>query len=254
MRVVVAAAVGAVLRLVGRLDRFDPGAELFEHGLEHIVVGQAQPAVAQLQGDVAVAQVVGGAHQLEGAGAGDVQQLFGAGLDAHDAAVPGLQAFAVLQRRLAALEEQADLFAGRGEAAQAALAAGLEAQLQFGVPVGLGGNALVDHQHGAVSSSSMVVTEQGACQRRCAAAVGGLGTDSGRNRGADRVLFGALPWLVRRYGAFVLPAARSKSASRPRMLGAPSSTAPAGLRSGRRMVLERVYPCWLYKRFCRSSG
>jgi hypothetical protein len=49
-----------------------------------------------LQRDMAVAQVIGGAGQFKGIGAGDVQQLFGAGADADDAAVFGLQAFAII--------------------------------------------------------------------------------------------------------------------------------------------------------------
>ena len=62
---------------------------------------------------MAVAQVISGAHQLERIGAGDVQQWLGAGDDAHDAAVFSLQAFAIVQGRLAALKEQADVFAAR---------------------------------------------------------------------------------------------------------------------------------------------
>ena len=111
-------------------------AELFEHGFQHVVVEQAQPAVADLQGDVTVAQVVGGAGQFQRAGAGDVEQTFGAGDDPHQATVAGLQAVAVGQRRLAALEEQADLLAARREAAQAALAARLVGQVEFFVPAG----------------------------------------------------------------------------------------------------------------------
>ncbi len=149
VRVVVASAVGTVLRLERRLDGLHRGAELFEHGFQHVVVEQAQPAVADLQGDVTVAQVVGGAGQFQRAGAGDVEQTFGAGDDPHQATVAGLQAVAVGQRRLAALEEQADLLAARREAAQAALAARLVGQVEFFVPAGrAGGQALVDDQHG----------------------------------------------------------------------------------------------------------
>ena len=58
-----------------------------------------------------------------------------------------MQAVALLQRGLTAFEKQADVFAGGGKAAQATLAAGLEVQQQFGVPVLLGVNAVVDDQH-----------------------------------------------------------------------------------------------------------
>jgi hypothetical protein len=76
-----------------------------------------------------------------------VQQRLGPGPHAHHAAVLGLQAVAVGQRRLAAFEKQADLLARGGEAAQTALAARLEAQLQFGVGGLLRRDSAVDHQH-----------------------------------------------------------------------------------------------------------
>src|SRR5690606_31760202 len=96
MRMVVAAAVGTGFRLERRLDRFDAGAELLEHRAQNIVVGQAQPTVAQLQGNVAVAQVIGGAHQFEGAGAGDLHQLLGPRDHTHYSAIARLQTFTVL--------------------------------------------------------------------------------------------------------------------------------------------------------------
>jgi hypothetical protein len=107
---------------------------LFEHGLEYVVIEQAQPAIADLQRHMAVAQVIGGAGQFIGAGAGDVQQLFRAGAHAYDTSVFGLQAFAIVQWRLAALQKQADVFTLGTETAQAALAAGFEVQVQLGVP------------------------------------------------------------------------------------------------------------------------
>jgi hypothetical protein len=67
---------------------------------------------------VAIAQVISRAGQFEGIGAGDVQQLLGAGTDANDAAVFGLQAFAVKQRRLATLQKQPDVFTLGTETAQ----------------------------------------------------------------------------------------------------------------------------------------
>ena len=96
-RMMMAAAVGAVFRLKRSFDGLGLGAELFEHGLEHVVVEQAQPAVAHLQGHMAIAQVIGGTGQFEGIGAGDVQQLLGTGTDTDNAAILGLQTFAVIQ-------------------------------------------------------------------------------------------------------------------------------------------------------------
>jgi len=128
-RVMVTAAIGAVLGLKRRFNGFGAGAQLLQHGLEHVVIEQAQPAIAHLQGNVAVAQVIGGAGQFKGIAAGDVQQLFGAGADAHDASVLGLQKLAIDQRRLAAFKEQADVFAAAAETAQAAFAPCFEVQV-----------------------------------------------------------------------------------------------------------------------------
>ena len=84
---VMAAAVGTVLRLERRFDGFDLRAELLEHRLEHVIVEQTQPAIADLQRNMAIAQVISGAGQFKGIGAGDVQQLFGAGANTNDASV-----------------------------------------------------------------------------------------------------------------------------------------------------------------------
>jgi len=96
---------------------------------------------------MAVAQVVGRAGQLEGAGAGDVQQLFGAGAHAHHTAIGCQQALTVGERRLAAFEKQADVFAAAAEAAQATLAARVVGQFEFGLPFRAGRDALANHQH-----------------------------------------------------------------------------------------------------------
>ncbi len=57
-----------------------------------------------------------------------------------------------MQRRLAALQKQADVFAIGTETAQPAFTARFEIQQQFGSPEGLGGDSAVDHQHQKASS------------------------------------------------------------------------------------------------------
>jgi len=57
-----------------------------------------------------------------------------------------------VQRWLAALQEQADVFSFGTETAQAAFAASFEVQQQLGGPEGLGGDSAVDHQHQEASS------------------------------------------------------------------------------------------------------
>jgi hypothetical protein len=57
-----------------------------------------------------------------------------------------------VQRRLTALQKQADVFSLGTETAQAAFAAGFEVQQQLCGPGGLGGDSAVDHQHQEASS------------------------------------------------------------------------------------------------------
>ena len=110
-----AATVGAVLGLEGRLDGFDAGAQLQQHVFQDVIIQQAQPAVAYLQRHMTVAEVIGGTCQLECTAAGHMKKLLGAGPHADNTAIFGAQAFAVMQRLLAALEKQADIFPGGGE-------------------------------------------------------------------------------------------------------------------------------------------
>ena len=76
-----------MFRLERRFDGLCLRAQLFEHGLEHIVIEQAQPAIAHLQRHVPVTQVIRRARQLKCAAAGDMQQLFRPGAHAYDSSV-----------------------------------------------------------------------------------------------------------------------------------------------------------------------
>ena len=78
---------------------------------------------------MAVAQVIGRAGQLKGIETGHVQQLFGAGTHPHDAPVLGLQKFAVMQGRLSAFKEQADVLGVTAKATQTAFAPGFEVEV-----------------------------------------------------------------------------------------------------------------------------
>ena len=147
-----ATAIGAVLGLKRRFYGLRIGAQLFKHGLEHVVIEQAQPAVTDLQGHMAVAQMIRGTGELEGVAAGDVQQLFRAGAYPYDASVFCLQEFTIVQGRLAPLQKQADVFTVGTETAQAAFAAGFEVEQQLGGPEGLGGDSAVYHQHQRASN------------------------------------------------------------------------------------------------------
>jgi hypothetical protein len=58
-----------------------------------------------------------------------MQQFLGAGAYAHDSPVLGLEKFTVIQRGLAAIKKQADVFATAAEAAQATFASGFEVEV-----------------------------------------------------------------------------------------------------------------------------
>ena len=81
---VVLVAVGAGLGLERGLYMRDAGAELARHLLEHVVLGDAQETLPDLQRHVPVAEVVGDAREFRRL---DVQELFGRGDDLDLAAV-----------------------------------------------------------------------------------------------------------------------------------------------------------------------
>lgn len=131
------ATISTMFRLERSFDGFGGRTELIEHGLEHVIVEQAQPAITDLQGNMAIAQVIRGARQLECTAAGDVHELLGARADTHDTAVFSLQKFTIAQRRLTALQEQSHVFVFCTEAAQTTFAACFKIQMQLGGPFGL---------------------------------------------------------------------------------------------------------------------
>lgn len=104
-KVRVAMAVGARLRLEGLGRERHLEAELTYHVVQHVIVQVSEAKRSDLNGDVAVAQVIGRARQFERIARGDDRQAFQGGLHLHDHAVLCAQAIAVLQIR-AAFEEQ----------------------------------------------------------------------------------------------------------------------------------------------------
>jgi hypothetical protein len=64
-----------------------------------------------------------------------------------------LQAFAIMQWRLTALQKQPGVFAFGTETAQSAFAAGFERQVQFSGPDGLRVDSAMNHQHRKASSN-----------------------------------------------------------------------------------------------------
>ncbi|GBH13244.1 Signal transduction histidine kinase [Pseudomonas syringae pv. actinidiae] len=120
------ATISTMFRLKRRFDGFGGRTELIEHGLEHVIVEQAQPAITDLQGNMAIAKVIRRARQLERAAASDMHELLGPCANTHDSAVLCPQKFAIAQRRLTALQEQPYVFVFCTEAAQATFAARFE--------------------------------------------------------------------------------------------------------------------------------
>lgn len=102
----VTAAVGARLRVEGGLGFFHPHAQAQQHVAQDRVVLQLQRAGLDLYRRVAVAEVIGGAHQQQRIVAGDAQHRLGRGRHLHQRAVGGDQHGAVAQDGAARQEQR----------------------------------------------------------------------------------------------------------------------------------------------------
>jgi hypothetical protein len=111
-----------------------------------MIGGQAQPVRPNLNGRVAVSQMIGRAREQLGVFTPHFDQLLGSRPDAHDSSIVGAQAVAVAQYR-PALEQQPDFLATPGDRAQATLLAQFEWKQQLGIERGLGTDALADKKH-----------------------------------------------------------------------------------------------------------
>ncbi len=140
------ARIRPALRLEGRFDVLNRQAEAAHHFGQHVIAGEAQPAGTDLDGDVAVAEVVGGAQEQQRIAADRLAQGLGSGDHLDDAAVVRGEPVAAAQHR-AAREEQAALLAAGELRAQPALAARLEGQQQFFGCRRSGRGALLDDDH-----------------------------------------------------------------------------------------------------------
>jgi hypothetical protein len=100
MAVIVAMSVlivGAVLRIEGRLDRCEPGAEATQHVLDDMVAADAQPVADDLHVDMPVANMPGEPRQLLGVGGGDFDERLRGADNTHDGAVIEDKAVAIAQ-------------------------------------------------------------------------------------------------------------------------------------------------------------
>jgi len=76
MRMRLGGLIGAAVRLEGRLDMGDLGAQSAHHVLQHMVAADAQPVGQHFHMHVPVAEVVGGARQLPRVGAAHFGEFF----------------------------------------------------------------------------------------------------------------------------------------------------------------------------------
>ena len=82
--VAVAAVVGASLWLERRIDVFNLSAKAQHHVLEYVILLQAEPVGANLNGDMAIAQVIGNGGQQRVRRRGDRGQLLGRSVNLQD--------------------------------------------------------------------------------------------------------------------------------------------------------------------------
>jgi len=93
----VAAAIRAGFGFERRIDRYHYASQALDHLPQDVVIGDAQPSLADLKGHMPVAEMVGNAGQLQWVGAADLEDPFRLGGDLHAASILGLQEVAVTQ-------------------------------------------------------------------------------------------------------------------------------------------------------------
>lgn len=141
------AAVGAGLGLERLLFDNDSKTQATHHFVEHVIVLIANPAVAELQRDVSISQVIARATQSQRYRRTHCRDGFGLGDDLHDPTIVREQMIAATQNR-SSLEDQSNFFASVQRCTQAALVPQLERQHERHVGVCRGsGQSASDVQH-----------------------------------------------------------------------------------------------------------
>jgi hypothetical protein len=126
----VSAAISPGFRLEGRLHRFNRGAQALQHVLEHMVGGNSQEAVADLDRNMPVAEMVGRPDEVLSGFACDVQHAFGLGHDFDHPTVTGNGKVPAAEN-LSARQHEADFLSRYEPCAQPALLARVERQLDL---------------------------------------------------------------------------------------------------------------------------
>lgn len=138
--------VGAALGKEGGLSLFQLQAPLPQQIGEHGIVKQPQFADRDLQGDMAIAEVIGRPQQLQGVGGAHQQQRFSGSFDLHQGwAVVAAEPFTGLERfATGQLQQQGLAAAAVAQAPQPGAFVGTERQGPVGLaPLGLGPVGLV---------------------------------------------------------------------------------------------------------------
>lgn len=122
-----AVPVGTRFGLEAGADRPHGRAQALDHCPQHMIGQQPQPARADLQRHVAIADVIRDASQCHGIGGANLKELFRRGLHRHHPTVVEQQAVAVTQQG-ASGQVNTDLFATEQGGAKAGTLALLEGQ------------------------------------------------------------------------------------------------------------------------------
>lgn len=141
---VIAALVGALLWAEGA-GHFGRGrAEAAHHLQQHVVVADIERVLADLRGDMAVADMPGDLHQPQRVVGRDLDEALGGGLDLHEAPVLQLHRVAVVENgRAVEVEEEGEAALGGQRDAPAVARFVVEGQ-RVGDPLGLHGGAAED--------------------------------------------------------------------------------------------------------------
>lgn len=141
---VMAALVGAFLRAEGARHLGRRRAEAAHHLQQHVVVADIERVLADLRGDVAVADMPGDLHEPQRIVGRDLDEALGRRLDLHEAPVLQLHRVAVVENgRAVEVEEKGEAAFGGQRDAPAVARFVVEGQ-RVGDPLGLHGGAAED--------------------------------------------------------------------------------------------------------------
>jgi hypothetical protein len=142
----VMSTISACFGLKRRVEAFNFRSQAFDHFSQHVIVRDANPTFSYLKRHMAVAQMIGDAHQIAIAGTCDVQDLLRLCANDDDATVVRLQVFAIT-KNVATLQKQSDFLAVGQRRTKAAFLTLVDRKHQLDVVSRLCANSFRNKEH-----------------------------------------------------------------------------------------------------------